>query len=427
MRRQWTTLILGLGVLLAASPVVANTSEAQGTVEDVDGNPIAGAIVRFVNTTSSAAVYEVKTDKKGKYFVPNLLYYPPGKWHVTVEAEGFEPRKIKVESRKSDRTLLGEYETGMVPEKPAEIMIAGFGKAQVDFVMVSEAQIAAERQKKAEEQAAAVAVAQAEADAEAAETDPFNAAKKLVANGDLEGSTELFQKAIELDPAETERRVLYAKVLYNLERYREAEAVAQETASLDPDLGENNLVLADVLIRQERLGDAVIALDRAAAAAPDDIRVYQRRAWIAEQSGDIEAAIAANEKIVALDATNLEAWLALGDFYASKGDNAKATAAFNKVVELDPDNAYKTFYNIGVLIENKEEPSEAEERRAVEAFRKAVEIKPDYVPAHRHLAYALLRQGDLKGARVSFEQVLVLEPDAKDADEIRAMVRSFPQ
>ena len=36
-----------------------------------------------------------------------------------------------------------------------------------------------------------------------------------------------------------------------------------------------------------------------------------------------------------------------------------------------------------------------QDRRATQA----VEIKPDYVPAHRHLAYALLRQGDLKGAR----------------------------
>ena len=136
---------------------------------------------------------------------------------------------------------------------------------------------------------------------------------------------------------------------------------------------------------------------------------------------------AANEKIVELDPENLEAWLALGDIHASKGEAAKATAAFDRVVQLDPDNAYKTFYNIGVLIENKDEPSEAEERRAVQAFRKAVEIKPDYVPAHLHLAYALLRQGDLTGARASFEQVLSLDPNARDAEQIRAMVSGLPQ
>lgn len=427
MKRYGTLLMLCVGVLMLASPAAANTSEAQGVVEDLDGNPIVGAVVRFVNVTSSSAVYEIETNKKGRYFLPNLLYYPPGKWYVTVEAEGFLPRKIKVESRKSDRTLLGEYETGMVPETPQEVMIAGFGKATIDFIMVSEEQIAAERQQKADEQAEAMAEAQAEADAQAAEADPFNTAKKMVAEGNLEESVEYFKKALEEDPVESERRILYVKVLYNLERYREAEAVAKETASLDPELAEINLIQADIFIRQDKLDEAVAALDREAALSPDDIGVYQRRAWVAEQSEDLDGAIAANEKIVSLDAGNLEAWLALGDFYASKGDDAKAAEAFARVVELDPDDAYKTFYNIGVLIESKDEPSEAEERRAVEAFRKAVEIKPDYVPAHRHLAYALLRQGDLKGARLSFEQVLALEPDAKDADQIRAMVSGLPQ
>ena len=427
MKRHWSILTLCAGVLLLASPAAANTSEAQGTVEDVDGNPIVGAMVRFVNVTSSAAVYEIKTDKKGKYFFPNLLYYPPGRWNVTVEAEGYTPHKIKVESRKSDRTRLGVYETGMVEDKPHEIMIAGFGKAQVDFVMVSEEQVAAERRQEAEARATALAAAQAEADEQAAAKDPLATARKMISQGDLEGSIEHFRKALEEDPVDSERRILYVKVLYNLERYQEAEAAAKEPASLDPELKEINLVQADIFIRQDRFEQAVAALDREAVLAPDDIRVYQRRAWIAEESDDLDGAIAANEKIVTLDPGAVEAWLALGDFYASKGDDAKASEAFGRVVELDPGNAYKTFYNIGVLIENKDDPSAAEERRAVEAFRKAVEIKPDYVSAHRHLAYALLRQGDLKGARHSFEQVLALEPDAKDAEQIRAMVSGLPQ
>ena len=63
----------------------------------------------------------------------------------------------------------------------------------------------------------------------------------------------------------------------------------------------------------------------------------------------------------------------------------------------------------------------------MEAYRKAIEIKPDYVQAHLRLAYALLRQSDFAGARQSFEQVLALEPDSKDAEQIRAMVSGLPQ
>jgi tetratricopeptide (TPR) repeat protein len=425
MKLQYIVPALCIALVAVATPVAA--SEAQGTVTDLDGNPIAGAVVKFVNSTAPDAVYEVKTNKKGKFFLPNMVYYPPGKWKVNVTAEGYTQRHIKVESRKGDRTRLGVYETGMLPDKPHEVMISGLGKAELEFLMVSDDQLEAEQQKYQEERAAELAEVNKQERAKAAAKDPFGAAQGAIADGDLEGSIEHFRKALEDEPADAERRVLYVKVLYKLERYREAAAVARETIGLDSELAEINLILAEIYMKQDNLDGAMEALEREAELSPEDVRIHQRRAWIADQQGDVDGAIAANEKIVAMEPGNLEAWLALGDFYASKGDQTKATEAFDRVVELDPDNAYKTFYNIGVLIENKDDPSEAEERRAVEAFRKAVQIKPDYVPAHRHLAYALLRQGDLKGARQSFEQVLSLDPDARDAEQIRSMVSGLPQ
>ena len=80
-----------------------------------------------------------------------------------------------------------------------------------------------------------------------------------------------------------------------------------------------------------------------------------------------------------------------------------------------------------MLIENKPKPTPAEERRALDAFRKAVEIKPDYARAHRLLAYALLRTGDLKGARQELERYLEIEPDAGDSGEVEALVSSLPK
>jgi tetratricopeptide (TPR) repeat protein len=150
-------------------------------------------------------------------------------------------------------------------------------------------------------------------------------------------------------------------------------------------------------------------------------------AWIAEQEGNIDQAIEANESIVRIDPENLDGWLALGSLYADQGDMEKSEQAFTRVVEINPAGAYKTFFNIGVLIENKSNPTPAEERRALEAFRKAAEIKPDYALAHRHLAYALLRSGDLAGARKEFEKFLELEPGAKDAGDIRNLVSALPQ
>ena len=183
---------------------------------------------------------------------------------------------------------------------------------------------------------------------------------------------------------------------------------------------------ADIYAGQQAFDLAATELEAQAELTPDNLGLFRRMAWIAEQRGDNVRAIAANEALVEHQPTNTGAWLALGSLYAAVGQPEKSGEAFTRVVELDPANAYTTFFNIGVLIENKPNPTPAEERRALDAFRKAVEIKPDYAKAHRHLAYALLRTGDLKGARQELERYLEIEPDAGDSGEVKALVSSLP-
>jgi len=126
-------------VALACGSVFAQVglSEVQGTVVDSDGNPIIGAAVTLKNTTNSALEFSAKTNKKGLYFIPNLIYNEPGEWNVTVEAAGYSPSKIDFESRKSDRTLVQEFETGMTAEAPQLVVIKAFGKATIDFTMMT--------------------------------------------------------------------------------------------------------------------------------------------------------------------------------------------------------------------------------------------------------------------------------------------------
>jgi tetratricopeptide (TPR) repeat protein len=424
MRVKGIVASFGIAAVLLASalPVAAvDISEVSGIVQDTDGNPVAGAEVTFTNTTNSALEFSVKTNKKGRYFIPNLLYNEPGEWDVIIVAEGYIPTNIAVESRKSDRTLVGEYETKIRAGTPHKVLIKAFGEARVDFTMMTEAKRAEIERQRQEE-------ALAKAQAEAAETiDPMQLASKMVADGDLEGSLEELERAIEANPDDPERRELLAKVLYNLERYDDALGVAGELQQMAPDYAGIHLLLADI---HAKSGDYDLAREELAAQAevsPDDITVYRRMAWIAEQEGDTAASIEANEAIVRIEPGNTEAWLALGGLYAEAGQTEKSQEAFTRVAEIDPDNAYETFFNIGVLIENKPDPTPAEEKRALEAFRKSVEIKPDFAKGHLRLAYAQLRSGDLPGARGSFERYLELAPDAPDSGEVRSMVSALPQ
>ena len=78
-----------------------------------------------------------------------------------------------------------------------------------------------------------------------------------------------------------------------------------------------------------------------------------------------------------------------------------------------------------MVIENRDDATEADHRKASEAFRKAIELKPNYALAHRDLGFAMLRLGDLAGARKEFQKYVDLEPRAKDAADINATIKSL--
>jgi Flp pilus assembly protein TadD len=80
---------------------------------------------------------------------------------------------------------------------------------------------------------------------------------------------------------------------------------------------------------------------------------------------------------------------------------------------------------LGVVIENRDDASEGDHRKAIEAFRKAIDLKPDYAIAHRDLGFALLRTGDLMGARKELQKYVDLDPRARDAADIKATVKSL--
>ncbi len=399
----------------------AGTSEVEGVVEDVAGNPLPGAKITFQSTTAPDVVYTVEAGKKGRYFIPNLLYYEPGEWRVSVEAEGYEPHKIRVESRKADRTLIAEFESRMRSGQPFEVRIAAFGKARIDFVL-------ARPQPEAAPPAAAERAEQGEAaPVPSARADPMVQAVRRAEAGDFEGALPFLEQAVSAAPEDLGRHELYATVLYNLKRFADAERELRWILERDPGRAGMEMLLADVAAAQGRHAEAEERLRAVAERSPDDPEVWVRLAWLADQAGRTDQAIAAHEKVVSLDPLRVESWMSLGDLYAATGALDKSEQAYQKVVALDPENAYKTFFNLGVLIEGKPHPSPADEARAIKAFRRAVEIKPDYAKAHLHLAYALLRTGDLAGARKAFERYLELEPQAPEAAEVRGFVENLPR
>lgn len=399
------SLVLALLAVSISLPALAGS--AKGKVTDLDGNPIVGATVKITRVAPPNTTWDATTDKKGTFWFPMLVYTPPGDYEVTIGAADYFTGKIKAVSRAADRTLLGEFESKIrVGVSKIQVRVTGLGEATLDFTLSKE---------KAPEAAAQAAAVQ----------DPWDIGRDKFQRGDYPGAVDPLQKAVEAASEDPDRRQLYAYTLLKLDRLGEAEAQAARAAQLAPEKTGANLILAEIYKEKGDNPKAWDALQKERSLAPESVRVLERVASLAAEMGKIDEAIPAAEAVTRLKPDDAEGWIALGSLYAEKKEMDKSEQAFRKVVELDPANAAQIFYNIGVVLTNKADMSDADNRKAVEAFRKAVGAKPDYAAAHRELAYALLRSGDTEGARQGLERYLQLEPKASDAAEIQSMVKSL--
>jgi tetratricopeptide (TPR) repeat protein len=440
MTRNQTHLPLLIGAaaacalaVLLAGPALAQASEASGQVLDTDGNPVVGAELTFIPRGNTALEYTGKTNKKGRYFVPGLFTPVEGdRWDVTIEAEGYLPVEVTIENRTVNRILIGDIETlALKPKQQVPpLNIRPLGHCKVDFKLASEAEVMA--QARAEAQAAAqAAAAEAGTGKEGApavpQKDPYDEALSLANAGDLESSVPFFEKALKREPDDLGRREAYAGVLYRLHRYDEARAAAQQAIELDPQTVDARMVLYSVAVAEQDLPAAKATLLEAREVAPDNVRVLEQLAWVASESGETDEAIAAYESLTELDPENSNAWLSLGDLYAASGQLEKSEAAFQRMTEIDPEGAHRVFFNLGALMMNKQDRSEADTQKAITAFRKATEIKPDYAQAYRELALALLQVGDTKGAADNLAEYVALAPEAPDAASMQALIKSLSQ
>lgn len=75
-----------LVLALLSVPAVAQTARAIGTVKDVTGKPIKGAVVRALNADAYPGDLSSATDDKGRFAMIGLR---TGTWRFLVEAPGF--------------------------------------------------------------------------------------------------------------------------------------------------------------------------------------------------------------------------------------------------------------------------------------------------------------------------------------------------
>ncbi|MBN2037482.1 MAG: tetratricopeptide repeat protein [Chitinispirillaceae bacterium] len=174
-------------------------------------------------------------------------------------------------------------------------------------------------------------------------------------------------------------------------------------------LFENFLCVGCACVAAGELKKADRALAMAVTIAPNDYCARFRLARTQQQLGEHNAAIVSYNEAVRIRPDAAEAWIEIGNEYATTADHEKAVEAFTKATLLVPDQPL-LWYNLGISLEALSRFAEAEN-----ALSKAVEFLPDHWEAHFALGRAESAQQLAQQAIASFSNVVEFNPDCTDA------------
>ncbi len=401
---------------LISLPLMAQTTEIEGTVKDEQGNPMPEVKVSFEHANIAGIKTHVTTNKRGEFYYPGLLYQSPGTWKIYPELEGFLIKHLKVESRDSRKELFTNIDSDLNAKQIyPEILCKPGGKVLIDFILVPRSYFEAPAQ---EEEGLEMI------EAEAPSISAIQKARKLYDEGRIEEALQEYEKSLE-EESDASICVEMSKILLELKRESEAVITLRKALSLQPDLLMVHYALAHIFRKTGDHQAALEELKQERNISPDNVKVLKSMGEVLVELGKDKEAINLYHQIIEKNPSSSDAYIALASIYNRIGDFEKSEQAYRKVTELNPENADRIYYNVGVSIINKESLTPADRKKAEESFNKALEINPNYASAHLQLGYLLLGDGKMQEAKDHFKKFLELKPDSSEAETVKAIIESI--
>lgn len=407
--RTWTILALAALLLPAAAPAkkkkpkkpAENESVVIGKVVDQQDEKVGGAQVT-VTAAEGDFRAEATADEDGVFTL--RITDPVGEYVFHVEAAGYAPFEGKVPLQAGEEANLG-----------FQLLDAATGRKQ-DAIKA------------------------------------FNTGAQSFNMNDFAAAKEKFLEATELDPEMVEPYQGLAEIYYREKSYDEATAAIDKVLAAKPD-DTSVLSLAYTIYREtgnrERTEELIDALGKTSKAGPLARQIYNEGV-AAVQKGDNETAIERFRRASALDpklapaysgeATILyneerydEAVAALDKLFAvepdnrqgrrvrylvydAMGDRAKAAEALDAYLEVDVDGAVDVMYQRADM-----DFRDGKTAQAIAALEKILGLKPDMARAHYTLGLCYTSSDKVK-AKKHLEKFLELAPDDPEASSAKEIL-----
>ncbi len=225
----------------------------------------------------------------------------------------------------------------------------------------------------------------------------------------LDAAIRSFREASELDPdfALAYARLAEAlRIRYALTREEtfltEAAASADEAMRLNDGLAPVQVAYGRVQATQGNLDLALAALQRAVAIDPNDAKAHQAIATVYERLGRLEDAEASFQKAIAFDPENISILDSYANFLFRQSRFEDAARQWQMVIRIAPDN-FAALVNLGSAFGETGKTAEA-----ITVYQRAIELRPSYM-AYSNLGNAYARAERYDEAEEAYRQALEID------------------
>jgi predicted Zn-dependent protease len=237
----------------------------------------------------------------------------------------------------------------------------------------------------------------------------YDAGRRLMNSGDLEGAVARLAAAVAADPGNAEYQNAYGHALWRSGDREGAIAAHAEAARLDPRLQmqyARSLDVAGRSVEAAREYEAILAKNPAASTVQEDLgRLLFRTGQYAKSASLLQQAVQARP-----DDPVLQQELAYALDQA--GNPAQAAAVYQQVLKQAP----QAVISRGLLAENLVARGKKDE--AIALLQEGLKDTPSVPLLHRQMGSVLERSGKPAEAAAAYRAYARLAPNAPDAREI---------
>ncbi len=231
-------------------------------------------------------------------------------------------------------------------------------------------------------------------------------ARVLSMQGKNQDALSLIEHILALQTSNSLAHEYHGRVLWNLEKIKEAEKAFNICLQIDPLALDARLALASLLTERKDVAAAEMQYNNAFLLFQSNSEVLNKIAAHMVENGHAKKAIEVFQSLMGTDTKTQSTLLVnIGNAYLKLGNRDSAMSSFRQAIKIESGNAL-AYSRIGDL---KNEDGDYE--NAAVYYAKACELKPDNHSYHAEAGTAYLRIHNFAKSKLHFKRSLELFPE----------------